>query len=107
MKPEKVVFIDENLEKDFNKLDRDDPIKKSLIKAIRDLNEDAFSGRNVKKKLIPKDLIKKYDLNNLWIYNLSNAWRMIYSITPSEEVEIIAVILDWMSHKDYENLFKF
>ena len=96
-----------HLEKTFNGLDETDPIKKSLIRAINTLEEDAFSGRNVKKNLIPKPIIQKYGLNNLWIYNLPNGWRMLYVLTPSEEVQIIAVILDWMNHKDYEKLFKF
>ena len=107
MKPEKVVFIDESLEKSFNELNDTDPVKKALVRAINTLQEDAFSGRNVKKNLIPKPLIQKYGLNNLWIYNLPDGWRMLYVLTPSEEVQIIAVILDWMNHKDYEKLFKF
>jgi hypothetical protein len=107
MKPEKVVFIDENLEKSFNDLNEIDPIKKSLIRAIKTLQENAFSGRNVKKNLIPNSITQKYKTNNLWIYNLPDGWRMLYVLTPSEEIQIIAVILDWMSHKDYEKLFKF
>ena len=107
MKPEKVVFVDGSLEKSFNELNKVDPVKKALIRAISTLQEDAFSGRNVKKNLIPKSLIQKYGLNNLWIYNLPDGWRMLYVLTPSEEVQIIAVILDWMNHKDYEKLFKF
>ena len=39
-----------------------------------------FCGRSVKKKLIPKNLIKKYKLDNLWIYNLRKDWRLLYSI---------------------------
>ncbi len=47
MKPEKVVFVDESLEKSFNELNEADPIRKSLVRAITTLQEDAFSGRNV------------------------------------------------------------
>ncbi len=86
MKPEKIVFVDESLEKSFNKLSEFDLIRKSLIKAINVLQRDAFSGRNVKKSLIPKTLIQKYGINNLWIYNLPDGWRMLYVLTPSEEV---------------------
>ncbi len=103
MKPEKVVFWDFELQKAFDELKEDDPIKKGLVKAIKDLQEDAFCGRNVKKSLIPQ---KYSSLNNLWIYNLPSSWRLIYSLTPGE-VKIIAVVLDWMNHKDYERLFKF
>ncbi|MAE49952.1 hypothetical protein CMI48_03935 [Candidatus Pacearchaeota archaeon] len=107
MKPEKVIFVDEELEKAFAKLSEDDPLKKSITQAIKDLQQNAFYGRNVKKKLIPKELKKKYGFNNLWIYNLPNAWRLLYSITRSEDIKIIAAILDWMNHKDYERLFNF
>ena len=106
MKPEKVVFVDESLEKSFVKLDETDPLKKGLIKAIRDVQENSFVGRNVKKELIPKELVNKYNLNNLWIYNLPNGWRMLYVLTSSE-IRIIAIVLNWMNHKDYERLFKF
>jgi len=107
MKPEKVIFIDESLEKSFNELSKEDPIKKSVVRAIKSLRENAFSGRNVKKNIIPKSLMQKYGLNNLWIYNLPDGWRMLYVLTPSDEIQIIAVVLDWMNHKDYERLFKF
>ena len=50
MKPEKVVFVDESLEKSFNELNEADPIRKSLARAITTLQEDAFSGRNVNQK---------------------------------------------------------
>jgi len=107
MKPEKVVFIDEDLSRIFNELSELDPIKKALIRAIKTLQEDAFSGRNVKKSLIPKEFIQKYKIDNLWIYNLPDGWRMLYVLTPSEAIQVIAVILDWMNHKDYERLFRF
>jgi len=107
MKPKKVVFLEESLQKSFDILSDDDNIKKGLIKAIKALQNDAYSGRNVKKKLIPKSLIEKYKINNLWIYNLPDAWRLLYSITSTQEVEIIAAILNWMNHKEYERLFRF
>ena len=107
MKSEKVVFVDESLEKSFNELSEKDILKKSLIRAIKCIQENAFAGRNVKKKLIPMKLIEKYSIDNLWIYNLPDGWRLLYSITPSEDIKIIAAILDWMNHKDYERLFNF
>ncbi len=107
MKPEKVIFVDKELEKAFNGLSEQDQLKRAIKRAIQDIQQNIFSGRQVKKKLIPKDILQKYNINNLWIYNLPSAWRLIYSITSSEEVKIIAAILDWMDHKDYERLFKF
>lgn len=67
MRSEKVVFVDEKLESSFNSLPDKDPLKKSLIKAIDEIKENVFVGRNVKKKLIPRFLVNKYKINNLWI----------------------------------------
>ena len=60
MKPEKVVFFESNLEKSINELKDTDPLKKGIMKAIREVKENSFVGRNVKKNLIPKEIIKKY-----------------------------------------------
>jgi hypothetical protein len=107
MKPEKVVFLDDTLQDSFETLSDKDPVKKGLVKAIKDIQDDASCGRNVKKNLIPKSLIEKYNISNVWIYNLPNSWRLLYSITPTHEIKIIAAILCWMNHKEYERLFHF
>ena len=60
MKPDKVVFFDEDLENSFNELSDKDPIKKGIIRAIKSLQEDFSCGRNVKKNLIPTSLMQKY-----------------------------------------------
>ena len=102
----RVIFVDKELENAFYMMDGADPIKKALTRAIENIKQDPRAGRNVIKKLIPKKLIKKYGIDNLRVYNLPTAWRMIYTITASE-IEIISVVLDWMNHKEYERLFKF
>lgn len=107
MKSNKVIFVDESLEDSFNNLDENDPTKKAIARAIKNIKENCYCGRNVKKKLIPKKITEKYKINNLWIYNLPSSWRLLYALTTSGEIELIAVILDWMSHKDYERLFTF
>ena len=110
MKSHKLIFVDKNLEKSFNNLSDKDPIKKGLIKAMRDIKEDFGVGRLITKDTHNKSRIKtildKYDSNNIRIYNLPSAWRMLYSITRSEDIKIIAIILDWVSHKDYEKLLR-
>ena len=55
-KASKVVFIEEKLETSFNSLRNDDSIKKSIIRAIKDLKENAFAGIQIPKRLIPKPL---------------------------------------------------
>ncbi|MFW6233054.1 MAG: hypothetical protein ACOC3Z_00145 [Nanoarchaeota archaeon] len=102
-KPSKVVFINNKLENAFYSLKDDDPIKKSMIRAIKDLGENAFYGISVPKRLIPKSYIQKYGLTNLWKYDLPQGWRLLYTVTADNEVELISAILDWFNHKEYEN----
>ena len=103
----KVVFLNADLKESFDDLSKSDPrLSKEIGKALNEICKDHLVGRQVKKKLIPKSLIREYKIKNLWIYNLRKNWRLIYSI-DGDEVELIAIILDWMNHKEYERLFKF
>ena len=101
----RVIFKDEELKKSFNEL-KDNRLKKEIGEALDTLKQNAFFGRNVKKKLIPRELKQKYKIDNLWVYNLRKDWRLIYTLT-NNEVEVLAIVLDWMSHKEYERLFRF
>lgn len=107
IKPSRVVFISDELEKDFNSLKEDDPIKKAMIRAIQDLKENAFCGIQIPKRLFPKEYIQKYGINNLWKYDLPRGWRLLYTIAPNNEVELISAILEWFNHKDYERKFRY
>lgn len=103
----KINFIDVKLRETFENLkESDDRLYREIGKALNDICYNAFCGRNVRKKLIPKNLIQKYGIDNLWIYNLRKDWRLLYSLA-GDEVEVIAIVLDWMGHKDYEKLFGF
>ena len=110
MKAHKLIFVDKDLEREFNNLSDEDPIKKGLIKAMRDIKENFGVGRLITKDTHNKSRIKKildkYKTNNIRIYNLPSAWRMLYSITRSEDIRIVAVFLDWMNHKNYEKLLR-
>ena len=101
----KVVFVDKDLEKAFNEMPDEDPIKKAIIRAIKNIEEDFQAGEYIPKKDIPPSYLAKYEINNVRVYDLPFAWRLMYTITGSAEIGIISVILDWMNHKDYEKLF--
>jgi len=105
--PSRVRFIDNELEKAFNSLSNKDPIKKALIRAIQNLKEDYQAGEYIPKNKIPEAYLRKYGINNVRVYDLPFAWRLMYTVTGSSEIGIISVILDWMNHKDYERLFGF
>lgn len=103
-----VIFNDISLKNAFEILEKTDKDLHSQIdKATNDIKKNVFCGRNVKKKLIPKEFFKKYGINNLWIYNLRSGWRLLYSVSSPDKIKILAIVFDWMNHKDYERLFKF
>ncbi|KHO48137.1 MAG: hypothetical protein QT00_C0001G0150 [archaeon GW2011_AR5] len=104
-----IVFADARIKAAFNKLRASKTESKMLhefmLRAFDDLEKDAFCGIQIPKNLIPKEYEKRYGkLNNLWKYNLPNAWRLIYTI-KTEEVLVLSVVLEWMDHKNYERRF--
>ncbi|MBT4375967.1 hypothetical protein HOD29_01180 [archaeon] len=102
-----IIFAEKKLEEQFNNLDEKDETKKGLKRAMKDIKENPFCGTQIPKKLIPKRYIQKYEIKNLWKYNLPNAWRVLYSIITPEKIEILSIIIDWFPHKKYERKFNY
>lgn len=102
-----VIFADDILERAFNSLVENSPLKKSIKKIINDLKENVFYGERIQKQLIPKIYIKKYGIDNLWWCPLPNGWRLIYSVITPSNVEILAVIIEYFDHKNYERRFNY
>src|SRR3990172_3116929 len=99
-KPSRVVFISDELEEEYYSLKEEDFLKKAIKRAIQDLQQNAFAGVQIPKKLFPKEYVRKYGINNLWKYDLPKGWRLLYTIAPTNEVELISAILEWFDHKD-------
>jgi len=100
-----VTFAEDELEQAFLSLANNSPLKNSINKAIKDLKENVFCGEQIKKERIPKEYIKKYKINNLWWFPLYDAWRLVYSVVTPTNIEILAVIIDYYNHKNYEKKF--
>ncbi len=65
IKPSKVKFISDKLEEEYESLDEDDVLKKSIRRAIEDLKQNAFFGMQIPKRLFPKVYIEKYFITNM------------------------------------------
>lgn len=63
-------------------------------------------GISIPRNLIPKELIKEYSINNLRKVNLTNYWRLCYTL-KTDSIEIVSIILNVMDHKKYNKLFKY
>ena len=70
------------------------------------ITNNPFYGENAKKDLIPKEYRQKYDADNLFIVDLPDYWRMMYTL-ESDEIEIIAFVLDLIDHNEYNKKFGF
>ena len=64
------------------------------------IKANPFYGDNIPKNLIPKD----YNVSNLWRVELSQFWRMLYTI-KGDQVEVICFILDIIDHPTYDKIF--
>jgi hypothetical protein len=103
-----VKFADEKVKDAYRSLERGDAagreLFKRLAKAFNDLGENAFCGIQIQKRLIPEQCLKKYNVDNLWKYNLPRGWRLLYSVRR-DEIIVISIILEWLPHKEYERRF--
>lgn len=74
--PSKVKFSDKKVQEAFENLNKSTSNEKKLydwlIHAFNDIEENAFCGIQIPKRLIPKEYKTKYDVKNLWKYNLPN-----------------------------------
>jgi hypothetical protein len=104
-----VTFAEKKLENEFELLREgkfeDKRLYEFINRAIGDL-KIRVEGTKIEKRLWPKIYIQKYDINNLFKYDLPNGWRLIYTI-KTDEVMILNVILEWFDHKEYEKRFKY
>lgn len=63
-----------------------------------------FAGERIEKRKFPKFYVQKYGINNLYKYYLDATNRLIYTLV-ADESGIAVVILEILSHKEYEKRF--
>ncbi|MCW6159677.1 MAG: hypothetical protein LVQ95_01145 [Candidatus Micrarchaeales archaeon] len=85
-------------------------IERSILNSINKKTElikvNPHYGEPVPKSLIPAEYVAKYGITNLFRVELSNFWRMLYTLTNDEtEIEIVAFVLDIVDHKTYDKRF--
>ena len=103
-----VYFIDNDAKQAFLALasakseDRD--VSDLLNAAFDAIARDAFCGIQVPKRLIPRQYLANYGIDNLWKYNLSRNWRLMYTVA-GDGTQVIALIIEWLPHKEYERRF--
>lgn len=116
-KPVRVVLLDE-ADSEYKRLNeiigqqiREDKegteemqLMRSIKQKIEFIKANPFYGNNISKALIPEEYVIKYNARNLWRVELTNFWRMLYTI-KGDQIEIICFILDIIDHNKYNKLF--
>ncbi len=100
---------------ELNKIVGDEKLKgiessfhQSLLRSIHRvrnlIKQNPFVGDQVPKKQIPRKYTLKYDVDNVWRIELTDRWRLVYTISGNR-VEIITFIIDIFDHKEYDKVF--
>ncbi|MDO8623348.1 MAG: hypothetical protein Q7R52_03805 [archaeon] len=86
---------------------RSDKEAKSILNSferIKDiLKRNPQYGDPISKELIP-DSLKKQEIKNIYRVELSNFWRMLYTL-EGNQLEIFLFILTLTDHPTYDKLF--
>jgi len=86
---------------------RNDAEAKSILNSIERikviLKDNPQYGDPIPKRLIPREFIK-HGIQNLYRVELSNYWRMLYTI-EGNKIEIFLFVLTIVDHKEYNKLF--
>ncbi len=83
---------------------QEEQLLRSIRQKIDFVKANPFYGNNISKALIPKEYIIKYNVKNLWRVELTNYWRMLYTI-KGDQVEIVCFVLDVIDHEEYDKKF--
>lgn len=103
-----VGFADPKLLQAYHALEsgtfEDRQLHSILAQAVKTLKSNPEAGPKVPRPLWPRIYIQAYGIDNLRKLDLPDGWRLTYTLKGSR-VEVMSVILEWMTHKQYEKRF--
>ena len=104
----RIGFATARLKEDLLALDSGQFEEKQLAAYIRQATEELLlnprAGVKLPERLWPKEIKRRYDIDNLFKYDLPGGWRLIYTLRGTA-IEVLIVLLEWYKHKDYEKRF--
>ena len=104
--PSQIQFYDDNVKKAYLELGKTEKkeewswLKKAIEKAFKDLKMNCHAGDQIPNNKISNKILKKFDVETLWRYELGNGWRLLYS-PVSGDIEVLSIVLGWGDHKWY------
>lgn len=105
-KPSKIKWINTKTKDKFFKTRKTNPtLYKRIDQTLKKVQNNSFYGIPIPRRLISKEW-KQY--SNIMKCDLYDGYRLFYTISSdTNETIILAIIIDWMTHKKYEKLFKY
>lgn len=94
--------------KKLNSKAKNSKMENSLLKSIQNKIElikmNPHYGNPIEKSKIPQKYKEEYEITNLFRVELTNFWRMDYTL-KNNEIEIIAFVLNIMDHDHYNKIY--
>jgi len=107
-RPSPKIFLTKELSNYLRELSSsspDSPEKKMVDEMISVLKENTLAGEAIRKNQIPKHYIAKYGVNNLFRYHHPGGYRSCYTLVECNKNGVCPLILDFMSHREYDQRF--
>ena len=76
----------------------------SINTALKNIKANPHYGDLIPRRNITKKVIEKYGTDKILRVELVGFWRLLYTLI-GDEVKIIAFVLEYMNHDDYNKVF--
>ena len=107
-----IFFADEKVHAAYRALvdsrrSEDRGVAAMLCRAFDAIEQNAFAGTQLPKRLIPNEYHQRYDpIDVLWKFDMAGVWRLIYAVS-GRDGEVRAIVIEWFDHGKYERRFDY
>ena len=119
MKREVEIKFDETCFEEYTRLQRNvieskkskkkptyEQLLSSINTTIRNIRANPSFGDLIPRKYLTKKVLNKYGTDKIFRVELVGYWRLLYTVI-GDEAKIIAFILEYVNHDDYNKLFNY
>ena len=105
LKPAPQVFVSRELHDLLESLEPDHRFVRWIDEMKDRLLFNMLSGDSIRKRRIPRHYMERYGVDNLFRFEHPEGYRSCYTLVNVEGVGVCPIILDVMSHPEYERTF--
>ena len=105
VKSSPAVYRSRHLDDFLKGLDPENKYRRWVEEMEATLKENMFAGEPIRKKLIPHYYAERYGVNNLFRYAHPEGYRSCYTLINVDNVGVCLLVLDLLSHREYDRIF--